>query len=249
MNIENKVAIVTGGASGFGLRLAEILYYQKCSVIVLDINENSLKKIKNILPLCKTIVCDVSDVFSVDSAISEITGEFKNIDILVNNAGVMKSAPLVNFLAKGDRRHSIDVWNHVLSTNLNSIFYLTRNVADKMLRDRTKGVIVNISSISSSGNAGQSAYSASKAAIEALTKVWAKELAPFGIRCVGVAPGFCDTLGTADAIEKELLDRWVSKVPLRRLGAIEEVVDSILFVIKNDFYNGQILNINGGLVI
>jgi 3-oxoacyl-[acyl-carrier protein] reductase len=249
MDIKNKVAIVTGGASGFGLRLTERLCQQKCSVIVLDINQKSLEKIKTVLPLCKTIKCDVSDISSVDSAISQIVDEFEIIDILINNAGIMKSAPLVNFLAKGDRKHSLETWNNVLSTNLNSVFYLTRNVADKMLKDRIKGVIVNISSISSSGNSGQSAYSASKAAVEALTKVWAKELGPFGIRCVGVAPGFCDTQGTANAIEKELLDRWVSKVPLRRLGAIDEVVDSVLFAINNDFYNGQILNINGGLVI
>ncbi len=249
MDIRDKVAIVTGGASGFGLSLSKKLDSLGCLVVIFDINKTALKKVQKIIPSCFTILCDVSDIESVNSAISQVSKKYNHIDILINNAGIMKSAPLVNFLVKDDRRHSLQLWNQVITTNLNSVFYMSRNVADFMLNNRTKGVIVNISSISSHGNIGQSAYSASKAAVEALTKVWAKELSPFGIRCVGVAPGFCNTQGTADALEKVMLDKWISKVPLKRLGEIDEIVDAIFFVIQNDFYNGQILNINGGLVI
>jgi len=126
---------------------------------------------------------------------------------------------------------------------------MTRSVAAKMIKYRNKGVIVNISSISARGNAGQTAYAASKAAIEAMSKVWAKEFGCFGIRSVAVAPGFIDTAGTHDALEEKMLEQWIAKTPLRRTGNISEVVATIKFAIENDFMNGEVINVNGGLVI
>src|SRR6202044_1918411 len=110
------------------------------------------------------------------------------------------------------------MWEKVLSTNLSAAFYTSKHVVEAMLKKRKKGVIVNISSVSARGNAGQSAYSAAKAGLEALTKVWAKELAPMGIRCFAVAPGFCDTDSTHAAISDRVLEETIKRVPLKRLG-------------------------------
>lgn len=249
MNLHSKKAIVTGGAAGFGLRLTERLVESGAHVAVFDVNREAIATLEARLPSVCGIVCDVGDDAQVDRAVESAVSYLGGIEILVNNAGIMKSAPLVNLLARGDRRHSRELWHKVMDVNLNSVFYVGSTVADRMLRARSKGVIVNVSSISAQGNAGQSAYAASKAGIEALTKVWAKELGLFGIRCAAVSPGFANTQGAADAMESELLNRWVSQVPLRRLGEIDEVVNAILFVIENDFFSGRVLNIDGGLVI
>lgn len=249
MDLEGKKAIVTGGAAGFGLRLTERLAEGGSAVVVFDVNAEAIAALEARLPTVRGVLCDVSNDTQVDRAVEIALDHLGSIDILVNNAGIMRSAPLVNILARGDRRHSRELWHKVMDVNLNSVFYLSSTVAERMLSARSKGVIVNITSIAAQGNAGQSAYAATKAAVEALTKVWAKELGLFGIRCGAVSPGFADTHGGADALEVELLDRWVSQVPLRRLGAIDEIVDAILFIIKNDFFNGRVLNIDGGLVI
>ena len=249
MIVQGKKALVTGGAAGFGLRLTERLVEEGASVVVFDVNEGAIDALEARLSGVRGIICDVGDDGQVDQAVESALGYLGSIDILVNNAGLMKSAPLVNPLGRDDRRHSRELWHRVMNVNLNSVFYVGSTVADRMMRDRRKGVIVNVSSIAAKGNAGQSAYASSKAAIDSLTKVWAKELGSYGIRCASVSPGFSNTKGAIDALENELLERWVGQVPLRRLGEIDEVVDAILFVIKNDFFNGRILEIDGGLVI
>ncbi len=249
MDLLGKKALVTGGAAGFGLRLTERLVQEGASVVIFDINKDAIAALEARLHTVRGIVCDIGDDAQVDLAVKEAITHLGNIDILVNNAGIMKSSPLVNLLAQRDRRHSRDLWQQVMDVNLNAVFYVGSTVAEQMLRDRSKGVIVNVSSIAAQGNAGQSAYAASKAGVEALTKVWAKELGLFGIRCAAVSPGFANTQGTADALEVKILEQWIAKVPLRRLGSVDEVTEAILFVIKNEFFNGRILHIDGGLVI
>ena len=118
-----------------------------------------------------------------------------------------------------------------------------------MVRRRIKGLIINVSSICAQGNIGQSAYSASKAGLEAMTHVWAKELNPMGIRCCCLAPGFVDTVGAKQALNSSTLESWISQVPLKRLATIDELVDGMLFLIQNDFFNGKVLNLDGGLRI
>ena len=249
MNLKGKTAIVTGGGAGFGLGLVRELVNHGSNVVIFDSSAEAIDSLQIQLPTVKSVLCDVSDDKQVDKSVIAAIEYFGSVDILVNNAGIMKSAALVNPLSRGDKRHSRDLWHQVIDVNLNSAFYLGSTVADHMLQMRIKGVIINVSSISAAGNAGQSAYSASKAAVEALTAVWAKELAPFGIRSAAVAPGFIKTKGANEALEKKYLEDWISRTPLRRSGEINEVVDAILFCIKNDFFNGRVLSLDGGLVI
>jgi 3-oxoacyl-[acyl-carrier protein] reductase len=250
MEINNSNIIITGAGSGFGKAMS--LYFASRGALVfgVDINEHALSKLKeeggeNV----HVFKCDVSNNSEVEKVVDEIIELNKNVNVLINNAGIMKNALLVNLLSRPDSRHSVELWDKVIQVNQNAVFYMTRSVANKMIRNRNKGVIINISSIAAKGNAGQTAYAATKAAVEAMSKVWAKELGGFGIRSVSIAPGFMNTLGTHDALEEKMLASWIEKTPLKRTGEIGEVVLAAQFAIENDFFNGEILSVNGGLNI
>jgi 3-oxoacyl-[acyl-carrier protein] reductase len=245
---ESKI-IITGAGYGFGKSMALHFSQYNAMIFALDINEKALAQLKSENPSIHIYPCDVSDNIKVEEIMEQIFQFEGGINVLINNAGIMKNAPLVNLLQRPDNRHSVDLWQKVIDVNQNAVFYTTRSYASKVIKKRNKGVIINISSIAANGNIGQTAYAASKAAVEAMTKVWAKELGAFGIRSVAVAPGFIDTSGTHDALEEKMLNKWIEKTPLRRTGRIEEVVSAVQFAIENDFVNGEIININGGLTI
>jgi 3-oxoacyl-[acyl-carrier protein] reductase len=249
MELSEAKIIVTGAGSGFGKSMAIHFLESKASVYAVDIDKQALESLKLEYPGIHIYQCDVSNNTQVEEIIDSIFEKESGVNVLINNAGIMKNAPLVNLLQRPDNRHSVDVWQKVIDVNQNAVFYTTRSFASKMIKNRNKGLIVNISSISAKGNAGQTAYAASKAAVEAMTKVWAKELGFFGIRSVAIAPGFMDTSGTHDALEEKMLNRWIDLTPLKRTGKIDEVVSAVQFVIENDFMNGEVIHLNGGLSI
>lgn len=247
MDLKDKTVLITGGASGIGLACAKRITEHGGKTILFDTNRRALDAAATQIKSSLAVRCDVSQIRSVETCVNEAFKAGGPIDILINSAGIMRNAPLVNLLNRDDPKHCPQLWKEVIDTNLSSVFYVTSCVAAGMVARRTKGLIINMSSISAHGNAGQTAYSASKAGINAMTVTWAKELSPFGIRCNALAPGFINTAATEDALEKERLRTWVGQTPLKRMGTVEEIVDAVLFVVENDFYNGQILEINGGL--
>ena len=247
MKLENKVAIVTGGASGLGKAITELLLKNGTKVVVLDINRQALDSLEENEDLLK-IVCDITKEEEISKAIEQTKEKFSKIDILVNNAGILYSEPLINILSK-EKRHSVAMWQKVIDINLTAPFVLGSYVAEQMIMSRTKGVIVNISSISARGNAGQSAYSAAKAGLESMTTVWAKELGGFGIRSVAIAPGFMDTESTHVAVNEKILQEMKNQTPIKRLGKSEHIADTVKFVIENEHISGKTLEIDGGLVI
>ncbi|MCG8701969.1 MAG: SDR family oxidoreductase [Bacteroidales bacterium] len=249
MDITNKRVVITGAASGFGKAIALDLLAQKAKVATLDVNEKMLQQFKDEQPGIFPLQCDVTNTVQVDECIVKVMEQWEGIDVLINNAGIMKNAPLINLLNRKDRKHSLELWQKVIDINQTGVFNMARSVAEQMVLKRNKGVIINISSIAAQGNIGQTAYSASKAAVEAMSKVWSKELGRFGIRSVAIAPGFMDTAGTAEAIEEKMLKQWIEKTPLRRTGSIDEVVSCVNFVLNNDFINGETINVNGGLTV
>jgi len=249
MDARGKRAIVTGGVRGLGRAVVEALLAKEAMVTVFDVNAAGLAELRASLPSVNCIECDLSDYSQVAEATARYHAENKSADILVNNAGILFSAPLVKISMSGIERHNVDMWNKTLATNLSSVFYMTSFIVEKMVVTRTKGVIVNISSVSAAGNAGQSAYSAAKAGVNALTATWAKELGAMGIRVAAVAPGFTDTESTKEALSEAVLQETVKKVPLRRLGKPQEIAQGVISVIENDFFNGKVVELDGGLVI
>ena len=242
-----KVAIVTGGAKGIGRSIAYKLLENNFKVAVWD-NDNQalseLKKSEFFLP----ILCDVLDESQIESSLLKTFKLFKNIDVLVNNAGFIYSEPLINIMVK-NKRHSVETWKNVIDINLTAPFIVGSFVAEHMIMRRIKGVIVNISSLSAKGNVGQTAYSAAKAGLESMTKVWSKELGSFGIRCVAIAPGFIETEAMYRSLSVEKIEELKQQNPLRRFGKDENISSTVLFAINNDYVNGCVLGIDGGLIL
>jgi len=147
------------------------------------------------------------------------------------------------------KRHDLELWNKIISVNLTSVFIVSSYVAEYMIKKRTKGLIINVSSVSSNGNAGQSAYSAAKAGVIALTKTWAKELNGLGIRVASISPGFTRTDTLLSIMNEKLISEWSKKIPLRRMAQPSEIADGILFIIHNDYFNGKTLELDGGLIV
>lgn len=249
MDVKDRKAIVTGGVKGLGRAMVESLRREGSAVAVLDMDADGLAELTRRCPEVCGEVCDVSDPAQVGPAVERCCARLGGVDILINNAGILYSSPLVRVGAGGLETHSLDMWQKVLAADLNSVFYVTLAVVERMIRKRTRGVVVNISSVSAAGNAGQSAYSAAKAGVNALTATWAKELGPLGIRVVAVAPGYTTTESTRAAMNEEALKDVARRMPLRRLGEPAEIAAAVLAVIQNDFFNGKVVPVDGGLVI
>jgi 3-oxoacyl-[acyl-carrier protein] reductase len=249
MELREKKVIVTGGVRGLGYAIVDALLSKGALVTVFDLNAEGLRELKENRNNVNCFECDVANYDQVVDMTTQYHTKFGAADVLVNNAGILYSAPLIRFSASGIEKHDAAMWNKVLSTDLSSVFYMTACIVEKMISTRTKGVIVNISSVSASGNAGQSAYSAAKAGVNALTATWAKELSLMGIRVVAVAPGFTETESTKEALSESALQEIVKKVPLRRLGKPDEIAAGVISIVENDFFNGRVFELDGGLVI
>jgi 3-oxoacyl-[acyl-carrier protein] reductase len=249
MDLRDKKVIVTGGVRGLGRAMVDSLVSAGAIVTVFDRDVDGLDELRKQHGQLNCVKCDVSDHEEVLSATNRYHEEAGAADVLINNAGVLYSAPLVRVTASGVENHDPTMWNKVLAANLSSVFYMTSCVVAKMIATRTRGVVVSISSVSAAGNAGASAYSAAKAGVNALTASWAKELGPMGIRVVAVAPGFTDTESTRKAVSETALRETIKRVPLRRLGKPEEIAAGVLSVIENDFFNGKIFQLDGGLIL
>lgn len=229
--------------------VAHLLESGAKTIIAIDVHEEGLRAIQT--AAIQTLCCDLGDARAVEKLLLPALAAHPELDIIINNAGMLHSAPLANFLNKDESRfaQAASAWQHVISANLSSAFYVTQIAADHMLRQRRKGVIINMSSVSAKGNAGQSAYSASKAGLNALTQVWAKELGPMGIRCVAIAPGYIDTPSTRNAVSAAQLELITSKIPLGHLGEIQHILQAVSFAIENDYVSGTVLEIDGGLLV
>ncbi|QMT58828.1 SDR family NAD(P)-dependent oxidoreductase [Legionella sp. PC997] len=246
MELRGAIALVTGGAKGLGLAIATYLYEQGAKVLIVDLDARALDDLPQGL---EGYVLDVTQPNEVKNVIQEIITCHGRIDILVNNAGVIFSKPLVSIMNAPDIMHDYESFRQCITKNMDSVFIMTAAVVEHMVMKRIKGAIVNISSISARGNEGQIAYSAAKAGVDAMTVTLSKELGRLGIRCNAVAPGFINTDSTRHALNESIIKHIQTNTPLRRLGEANNVALAVASLITNDFMNGVVLDVNGGLTI
>ncbi|MGO9313664.1 MAG: SDR family NAD(P)-dependent oxidoreductase [Syntrophobacteraceae bacterium] len=246
MELKGAVVLVTGGAKGLGLAISTYLEEKGALVMVADLDAEASAALPETM---ERYVFDITRPDDAKAMVKAAVERHGRIDVLVNNAGVIYSEPMVNIMNSSGMMHDYDRFRKSITANLDSVFIMTSAVIEQMVMRRTKGVIVSISSISACGNEGQTAYSAAKAGVNAMTVTWSKELGRLGIRCNAVAPGFIDTVSTRNALNESIVKHIQSNTPLRRLGRPEEVAQAVASVITNDFMNGVVLNIDGGLTI
>lgn len=247
MELTGKKAIITGGARGMGKRFAMDLKALGAKPTVVDVVQETLDALKNESGIPGEVV-DVSNEKSVESFFEKYTKQNGAADILINNAGITADALFIK--QKGDEvtKFPFSNWERVLNVNLTGVFLCAREAAFHMVKNRVKGVIINISSISRAGNLGQTNYSAAKSAVDAMTVTWAKELSKFGIRVGAIAPGYINT-EMVSKIRPDVLQKVIQNIPVGRLGEMAEISDAVQFIIGNDFFTGRILEVDGGMRI
>ncbi len=251
MQIRSKTVVITGAGRGIGRALALQFAAQGANVALLDRNAADLEATRALCvkhPLtARTYTADVSREDDVGRTMAAIAQDFGRLDVLINNAGILRDAMLVK--AKDGvvtDKMSLEQWQSVIDVNLTGVFLCGREAAACMVTLGQGGVIINISSISRHGNAGQTNYSAAKAGVAAMSVVWARELARFGIRAAAIAPGFIET-EILSAMRPDVLDKMLAAVPLHRAGKPEEVAQAAQFIVENDFFTGRCIDLDGGL--
>jgi 3-oxoacyl-[acyl-carrier protein] reductase len=247
MNLNDKVAVVTGAAQGIGRAIAEALARRGADVVVADLNvEKAEATAKEIAAdtgrRAIAVQVDVADHASAKAMIDRAIAEFGRIDILVNNAGITRDNLIM--------RMKEDDWDLVLNVNLKGAFNCSKAIIRPMMKQHY-GRIVNITSVSGlAGQVGQTNYSSSKAGLIGFTKALAKEVGSRNITVNAVAPGFIETDLTAD-LPQDLKDMAIQMTPVGRFGKPEDVANAVVFLASDDanFITGQVLSVDGGMVM
>jgi 3-oxoacyl-[acyl-carrier protein] reductase len=239
-------ALVTGGSRGIGLAVAGRLAAEGWCTTIAARTTTDLDRACADNPALHAVQADVTCEESVRALFRD--GPF---DLCVNNAGANRTHQLVRIGTGGLRTHPLDSWESTIRLCLTGVFLVGREAAAAMLRAGLAGTIVNISSAARQGAFGQSAYSAAKAGVDALTRTWSVELGEHGIRVVGVAPGVVD--GTAlrgrtseNPRHADYMDKLRELVPLRRWCAEEDIADAVVFAARNPSLTGTVLEVDGG---
>ncbi|MDD4203015.1 MAG: 3-oxoacyl-[acyl-carrier-protein] reductase [Candidatus Omnitrophica bacterium] len=245
MELENKVAIITGGARGIGYAIAQKLADEGANIAICDVNEQTLSEAEK--ELSKTgrkvlaLKVDVTNSKSVQEFIDQVIEKLGKIDILVNNAGITKDTLIM--------RMDEAQWDSVINVNLKGVFNCTKAVIKPMMKQRY-GKIINIASIIGQiGNPGQVNYAASKGGVIALTKTVAKEVASRNINVNALAPGFIQTAMT-DVLSEDVKNSMLKLIPLGKLGTADNIADAVVFFAseKSSYITGQVLRVCGGMV-
>jgi 3-oxoacyl-[acyl-carrier protein] reductase len=253
MQIKGKTIAITGGGRGLGRAMALEFAGRGGHLAIIDMNAADLEDTRR---LCveagvdaRTYTCNVTDESAVIATMDGIVRDFGRLDVLVNNAGIVKDGLLIKVKDGAVvGKMGLEQWNAVINVNLTGVFLCGREAAQRMIEGGQGGVIINISSISKDGNAGQTNYTAAKAGVAAMATTWAKELARFGIRVGAIAPGYCATDILA-GMTPETLAKVTAPVPLKRLGEPSEIATTAVFIVENDFFTGRTISVDGGLRI
>lgn len=242
-DIKDTVVIVTGSGRGIGRATAEIFAAHGAKVVISDIDQDvcneAAQEVGRLGGEVLPIVCNITNREQVDAMMQQVIDKWGRIDTLVNNAGITKDGLFLKMKP--------DQWNFAIDVNLNGTYHCT-HAAVLHMRKTKKGSIINLSSLSRTGNPGQVNYSAAKAGVVGFTKALAKEIGSMGIRVNCVAPGFVETRLT-DAIPDKLKDDMIKSIPLRRTGVPNDIAGPILFLASelSSYVNGAVIDVNGGV--
>ena len=241
--LKGKTAVITGASRGIGRGIAVCFARQGANLILNATREEHLKEcmeeVHSYGGRVLAVAGDMADPHTSERMVQCAAEQFGKLDIVVNNAGINRDGL---FHKMTDRQ-----WQEVLDVNLNGTFYLMRSAA-QIMRKQKSGRIINISSASWQGNFGQANYAASKAGVIGLTKATAKELAQRGVTCNAIAPGFIETDMTA-VLNDDTKDAILNSIPLSRAGKPEDVANAAVFLAKNSYITGQVLNVDGGMIM
>lgn len=237
MRLENKVAVITGGARGLGQAMAELFASEGAKVVAADMGDLSYEN-----PSVEGYKLNVSDADACKAFADYVFEKYGKIDILVNNAGITRDGLT--------RKMTDDMWNLVIDVNLKGVFNLTRHIGPAM-QVAGSGSIINISSVVGEfGNIGQANYAATKAGVIGLTKSWAKEFAMKGaqVRVNAISPGYTMT-DILKTVPQDLLDKFAAQTMLGRLAQPEEIANAALFLASDEasYITGHNLSVNGGM--
>lgn len=241
--LKGKTAVITGAAKGIGRATAIRFAKEGCNIVLnyrSNVSDELITEIEGYGVECMPFKADVSKFDEAEMLIKEAKKKFGSVDVLVNNAGITRDMLIM--------RMSEDEFDSVISTNLKGAFNTTRFASNIMLKQRA-GAIINMSSVVGLiGNAGQANYAASKAGVIGLTKATAKELAARGVTCNAIAPGFIETDMT-EVLSDEVKNQMLASIPLKRFGNADEVAEVCVFLAKNRYITGQVINVDGGMVM
>ncbi|HMG19800.1 MAG TPA: 3-oxoacyl-ACP reductase FabG [Kofleriaceae bacterium] len=247
--LQGKIALVTGGSRGIGRAIAIALGRRGAKVIVnyasrADAAREAAAAVEAAGGQAAIAGFDVADPAAVTEAIKAIGKDHGGLDILVNNAGVAINGLLLRF--------SDEQWQKTMAINLGGAFHCTRAAASLLLRAKAAGRIINITSVVGEiGNAGQSAYAASKAGLIGLTMSTARELASRGVTCNAIAPGYIETDMTAAHLPEAQRAKLLEQIPLGKIGRPEDVADAAAFLAGPEaaYITGQVVRVNGGMLM
>jgi 3-oxoacyl-[acyl-carrier protein] reductase len=244
--LENKIAIITGGAAGIGKATAVLFAQEGAKVIIWDLDETRGNQLATELTAnglsASFSKVNTSNYSEIETAAKCVFEKYKSIDILINNAGITRDSTL--------KKMTPEQWQQVIDVNLTGVFYCTKIISDYMVQNNYGRIISASSVVGLYGNFGQTNYVATKSGIIGMTKTWGRELGRKGITVNAIAPGFINTEMVAKMPE-DVIKSMIAKVPVARLGTPEDIAAAYLFLASNEasYINGTVLSVDGGMTV